>query len=73
MFMNSASVRYRGGRGVVRRDIQFEANMKGIFIRFEVNINFALKQIGGFTCKTNKNGSEYFFLSEYFQKEPNIN
>jgi hypothetical protein len=25
-----------------------------------------------FTCEKNKNGGEYSFLSEYFQKEPNI-
>jgi hypothetical protein len=25
-----------------------------------------------FTCETNKNGSEYSFLSVYFEKEPNI-
>jgi hypothetical protein len=63
--------------------------MKRKFIRFKANIYslqseylFASKRIkqvshrselADFSCEMNKNGREYFFLSEYFQKAPNIN
>jgi hypothetical protein len=62
----------------VRHDIRFEANISEYL--------FALKRIKqvlfasshgsksvDFTCEMNKNGREYSFLGEYFQKEPNIN
>jgi hypothetical protein len=31
------------------------------------------RKLADFTSETNKNGNEYSFLREYFQKEPNIN
>jgi hypothetical protein len=34
---------------------------------------FHRSESADFTCETNKNASEYSFLSKYFQKEPNIN
>jgi hypothetical protein len=49
---------------------QILANMKQIFIRLEANKTgfihlFGIKAMD-FTCETNKNGMEYFFLGKYF-------
>jgi hypothetical protein len=66
----------------VLRDIRFEANISEYEAKFyslgsEYNSFYSLvshrSESADFTCETNKNGSEYFFLREYFQKELNVN